>query len=337
ISGVMFFPLTGKKHVEIWSAGQIFDLAEIPTVEKREGEAFRILQLSDIQTWSIASDNRAAYALIERLVEETRPDLIVTVGDNVSGATTRFLLKKLVSVLDSFEIPWTVVYGNHDDEIPMTTLNWQSDQIMAAEYSLFQKGPSNLYGSGNHVINVTENGVPVQTLFFLDNGRYIEYGDGSVQEVYMGYEQMAWYRWNVEGIARSTGGVVPSMVFSHFAMPEFRDALEQLADYDADSGIYTVPEAYGFGEAAYLPSTAPVNSGFFDLCRELGSTNYLFCGHDHENNASITYAGITMTYGQKTGPSPRPWNDAKAYGGTLITIGNADMDYAVEITHVVPE
>lgn len=36
ISAVLFFPLTGKKHTEIWSADQKFDLEKIQTVKKRE-------------------------------------------------------------------------------------------------------------------------------------------------------------------------------------------------------------------------------------------------------------------------------------------------------------
>ena len=78
------------------------------------------------------------------------------------------------------------MFGNHDSEIPMTTLNWQGDQLLKSEYCLFQKGPSNLYGCGNYAVNITEKGEPIYTLFLLDNGRYYEYEDGSKREIYMG-------------------------------------------------------------------------------------------------------------------------------------------------------
>lgn len=236
--------------------------------------------------------------------------------------------------MDSFELPWTVVFGNHDDEIPMTTLNWQGDQYMESEYCLFQKGPSNLYGCGNYAVNITENGSPVYTLFMFDNGRYTEYDDGSTKEIYMGYEQIAWYEWNVKGIAAAAGKTVPSMVFSHFAQPEFKEALEQYAVYHEADGSYTVPEAYGFGSCDYLPGCAPVKSGFFDKCRELGTT-HMICGHDHENNAVITYEGVTMAYGMKTGPSPAPWNFAEETGGTLVTIHTEGSNAAASVEHVV--
>lgn len=335
VVGVLFFPLKGEKHVEIWSAKQPFDAGKIQTVEKKPDEPFNMLLLTDIQTWASPSDNKKAYEQIRTLVAQTNPDLILTVGDNVSGGTTRFLVKELIEVMDSLETPWAVVFGNHDDEIPMTPLNWQGDQYMKSKYCLFQKGPSNLYGCGNYVINITENGKPVQSLFMFDNGRYMEYDDGTVKEVYMGYEQIAWYEWNVKGIAAAAGHVVPSMTFSHFALPQFRQAVEEYGVHDEETGSYTIPAQYGYGKCAYLPGAPLVDSGFFDKCKELGSTRYIFCGHDHENNASVTYDGITMTYGLKTGPSPKPWNSAEKTGGTLITLGNADSNYAVQVSNIV--
>lgn len=184
--------------------GDPFDIADIQTVSK-DREDFKILLFTDTQLWMNPKDNQACYEQMKKLVEKTKPDMLTTVGDNISGVTSRFLLKKLVQVMDSFELPWTVVFGNHDNEIPMTTLNWQGDQFLKSEYCLFQKGPSNLYGCGNYVINITENGSPVYTLFMLDNGRYTEYDDGSTREIYMGHEQIAWYEWNVKGIAAAAG------------------------------------------------------------------------------------------------------------------------------------
>lgn len=334
IAAVLFFPLTGEKHVEVWSSGQEFDISTIQTVEKDPNEDFKILVFVDTQLWMDPSDNNACYEQMRALVEKTQPDMLATVGDNISGVTSRFLLKDFIEVMDSFELPWTVVFGNHDDEIPMTTLNWQGDQYMESEYCLFQKGPSNLYGCGNYAVNITENGSPVYTLFMFDNGRYTEYDDGSTKEIYMGYEQIAWYEWNVKGIAAAAGKTVPSMVFSHFAQPEFKEALEQYAVYHEADGSYTVPEAYGFGSCDYLPGCAPVKSGFFDKCRELGTT-HMICGHDHENNAVITYEGVTLAYGMKTGPSPAPWNFAEETGGTLVTLHTEGSNAAASVEHVV--
>lgn len=335
IAGVLFFPLKGEKHTEVWSSGQEFDISKIQTVEKTPDKDFKILLITDSQLWSNPKDNKACLEQIKALVKKTQPDMLATVGDNVSGVFSRFLVKDFIEVMDSFALPWTVVFGNHDNEIPMTTLNWQGDQFLKSEYCLFQKGPSNLYGCGNYAVNIVENGNPVYTLFMFDNGRYTEYDDGSTKEIYMGYEQIAWYEWNVKGIADFAGEIIPSMTFSHFAQPEFKEAVEQYAVKNED-GSYTIKEEYGFGKCAYLPSCAPVKSGFFEKCKELGTT-HMICGHDHENNAVVTYEKITMAYGMKTGPSPAPWNDAEQTGGSIITIHTENGIAFAGIEHIITD
>lgn len=336
IAGVLFFPLNGKEHTQIWSVSDEFDISSIQTVEKSADKEFKIMLVTDIQLWTNPVDNNKAYEQVKALVEKTNPDLIVTLGDNVSGVTARFDLPKFIKLMDSFKILWAPVFGNHDNEIPMNSLNWQGDKYEESEYCLFKKGPSNLYGCGNYVVNITENGKPIQSLYLFDNGRYNEYDDGSTKEIYMGYEQITWYEWNVNGINESAGNIVPSMTFSHFAQPEMREAVEKYGVKNDDES-YTIPVEYGYGKCTYLPGTAPVKSGFLDKCKELGSTKYVFCGHDHENDASITVDGITYTYGLKTGPSPAPWNFAEHTGATVVTIGNAENNYAVSMENVVME
>ena len=141
---------------------------------------------------------------MDALVEKTQPDLITLPGDNLSAMSSRFSINNFIKHMESYGIPWAPVFGNHDNEIPSNTLNWQADKYMAAEHCLMQKGPSNLYGCGNYVINITEKGEPIYTLFMFDNGRYLEYLDEETnepytKEIYMGYEQIAWYEWNVKG------------------------------------------------------------------------------------------------------------------------------------------
>lgn len=335
VVAVLFFPLLGKKHTQIWSAGDTFSIAKIQTVSKDRAD-FKILMFTDTQLWSDLTENKKCYEQMDALVEKTNPDLIVLPGDNLSAFASRFSINNFIKHMDSYQIPWAPVFGNHDSEIPTTSRNWQADKYMQSEYCLMEKGPSNLYGCGNYVLNITENGEPVYSLFLFDNGEYIKYDNGDTKEVYMGYEQIAWYEWNVKGIAAAASRTVPSMTFSHFAQPEFREAVEKLGVQNAD-GSYTIPEEYGFGYCDYLPGVSPVNSGFIDTAKELGSTKYVFCGHDHENNASVTYDGITYTYGLKTGPSPVPWNHAEETGGTLITVSGQGENQTVNIENIVIE
>lgn len=333
ILGVLFFPLAGKEHTEIWCKSDDFDISKIQTVEKERGD-FKILMFTDTQLWSNLGKNKECYEQMDALVEKTKPDMIALPGDNLSAMASRFSIDNFIKHMDSYKIPWAPVFGNHDAEISVNSKNWQGDKYEKSEYCLFEKGPSNLYGCGNYVINITEKGMPIYSVYMLDNGQYLKYDNGDKKEVYMGYEQIAWYEWNVLGINKAAGYTVPSMTFSHFAQPEFKEAVEKYG-VKADDDSYTIPTEYGSGYCQYLPCCAPVNSGFVEKCKELGSTKYIFCGHDHENNAIVTYDGITYTYGLKTGPSPVPWNFAKETGGTLITITGQNENQIVSIENIV--
>lgn len=294
--------------------------SEFKALEKQVGKDFKIMLFTDIQLWMNVSDDNSAFAMMDKLVEEENPDLIILPGDNVSGFTTKIYLNWLIKKMESYKIPWAPVYGNHDME-GTASIKWQSSRYEGAEYCLFDRGPEDLYGMGNYALNIVEDGNIINTLFFMDNGRYHKYANGVKKEVYIEEEQIAWYENTAKAIAQYQGEAVPSMVFSHTAMPEMREAVEKLCPQNPDDKFYYVPQELGFGYFAYLPGVAPINTGFIDRAKAVGLT-HVFCGHDHESNGSILYEGVRYTYGLKTGKSPKPWNDAKSYGATIIEIGD---------------
>lgn len=324
---IVFCPRRGADETYIWAVSDDYSSENAASLEKTAGEDFTILLFTDIQLWTLVSDNRRAFAIMDELVERTDPDLIVLPGDNVSGISTDILTLQLVSKMESYGVPWAPVFGNHDAE-GNATLEWQGDRFEEAEHCLFDRGPTDLYGVGNYFVNIFEDGTPIYSLCFMDNGRYIDYGDRTA-ETYVDYAQIAWYKWNIEGLNAEFGTSVPSMSFSHFAFPEMREAVEKYGIL-SDDGRYVIPEDIGQGSCAYLPGAAPVNSGFFETAKASGLTHAFF-GHDHENDARITVDGVTLSYGLKTGPSPRPWNSAKEYGGTVITIGDGGVSVRNEV------
>lgn len=324
---IVFCPRRGADETYIWAVSDDYSSGNAASLEKTAGEDFTILLFTDIQLWTLVSDNRRAFAIMDELVERTDPDLIVLPGDNVSGISTDILTLQLVSKMESYGVPWAPVFGNHDAE-GNATLEWQGDRFEEAEHCLFDRGPTDLYGVGNYFVNIFEDGTPIYSLCFMDNGRYIDYGDRTA-ETYVDYAQIAWYKWNIEGLNAEFGTSVPSMSFSHFAFPEMREAVEKYGIL-SDDGRYVIPEDMGEGSCAYLPGAAPVNSGFFETAKASGLTHAFF-GHDHENDARITVDGVTLSYGLKTGPSPRPWNSAKEYGGTVIAIGDGGVSVRNEV------
>lgn len=334
-AGAVCFPKFGAKRYDLWSPEDKYTAeTAAATLSKPKGKDFKILQISDTQLFTSGEENKAAMDLVKKLAEENQPDLIVTVGDNISGFFTKFILADFIEGMDSLGIPWAPVFGNHDGE-GLADLAWQGEQFMKAKNCVYQPGPSNVSGEGNYIVNIEEEGKIIQSLFLLDSHNKVEYEKGRKDYAYIEQDQINWYEWAVKGVSELTygtytpeeGKVVPSMAFFHIALPEFQTALEPYLD---ENGVGKVPAELGSGEIRERICCPPYNSGFFSVMKELGSTKDVFVGHDHANDAIVTYDGIRMVYGVKTGPSPHQWNDAVAYGGTLITIKDGTNNVEVE-------
>lgn len=334
-AGIVCFPKFGAKRFDLWSPSDSYSVDSAAAVlEKKAGQDFKILQISDTQLFTSGKENKAAMDMVKKLVEEQKPDLVVTVGDNVSGFFTKFGIKQFIEGMEALGVPWAPTFGNHDGE-GQADLAWQGEQFMKAKNCLYRPGPSNVSGEGNYIIHVTENGKIIQSLFLLDSHNKYEYKKGGKDYAYIEQDQINWYRWAVKGVSQlnygsydpAEGKVVPSMAFFHIALPEMQTALEPYLD---ENGLGKVPEELGSGEIRERICCPPYNSGFFTAMKEMGSTKDVFIGHDHANDAIVTYDGIRMVYGVKTGPSPHQWNDAVAYGGTLITLQDGTNQVRVD-------
>ena len=118
------------------------------------------------------------------LIRRTGPDLIVLTGDSVfpffpkSGTmNNRKQAEKLLAFLDGFQIPYTLVFGNHDCEMGSTCNKEQLAEIFTTgKYAVFTKGryehsPQNpITGVGNFVVDLTDDqGKLLLPLILLDS------------------------------------------------------------------------------------------------------------------------------------------------------------------------
>lgn len=286
---------------------------------------FTILQLADTQLSNPTDKGLApAFELIEKLVKNSNPDLIALTGDNTEGSKSDKVLAKLIPFLDSLDVPYAAVFGNHDPE--GTTKKKLSDLYLSGKNSLFQKGPSNIHGMGNYQVNLIQNDSVKYSFYMLDSNRYRSYTTsqkrsslwGGKNYDYIYPDQIAWYAYNVKKTADLNGAVVPSLAFFHIAIPEFRlyaDAPE--SDILIEQSKDGEPVCNGY-----------VNTGLFDVMKELGSTKGAFIGHDHINNYVFRHEGIILGYGLKTGKTS--YYDEDLQGGTLITLSNDFTEIEVE-------
>lgn len=309
-----------------WSAEDEFTSDSYIELEKAVGEDFVVLNLADVQV-----DDSEIYdtlgeesmALIATLIEDKDPDLITLSGDNAWG-TMAYL--ELIELVDSYDIPWAAVMGNHDGQGCISEF-WAAYHLAEAENSLFEFGPKGM-GYGNYLINITENGNIVHSIYMMDTHNNRDYEING--EIVNGYDhlwedQMDWYEWCVKGTNALAGKTVESTVIMHIPVYEYFDAWYAVSsDVDDANGVLgTIDPAYADiaqGRRGEYGGHPPVNNGFFTLCKKLGSTKNMIVGHDHDDDYSILYEGIRLTYSVKVGRGCYYTEDMM--GGTTLTINS---------------
>ena len=287
------------------------------TLDVPEDADFSILQLTDTHLSAFGNMDRHL-KFIAGTVEAARPDLIVLTGDMFEMAS-RKTADRLFSLIDRFGIPWTYIFGNHD-EGGLLTAGAILDSLKAnSQNCLFRNVPDDVYGDSNFAIHLNRNGVLFRQLLFMDSNRY------QLSE-YVGYDyvkpdQIDWYARMVDYARGLAGGrLVPSVLFLHIPLPEWMDAWRAVLRGDRDAQLIS-------GALRETISAPTVNSGLFDRILEKGATDAVCAGHDHMNDFVIRYKGVYLAYGVHSAALSYHLDDL--LGGRLITI-RADNSLAFE-------
>lgn len=311
------------------------------TLQIPEDRTFRILQLTDLHLGFgplSGKKDKLALEAVEKIIEKSKPDLLVLTGDSVfpflpraGTLNNRKQAKKLMAFLDGFEIPYTLVFGNHDCEMGSTCKKEELAELYKeGQYCIFSEGRKDLTGVGNFLIELVDaSGNVLLPLVLLDSNMY---GDGGW--FFSGFDcihedQVDWCMERLNRL-KQVNPYIKAMAFFHMPLREFKEAYEKMKLGDKSviyqHGSIAEKDEY-FGISKY-------EGTFFDRAVENGVIKWMFCGHDHMNTLSLIYKGIQMTYGMSIdflGYS----GIQKSYiqrGGTLIT---RKADGTVDI-HMVP-
>ena len=288
----------------------------------------KVVQLTDIHLgggWMSAKKDLMALNAVASIINAEKPDFIVISGDmafpvpfvagtfnNKSGA------KVLAELMETLGVYWTVTFGNHDTE----AYSYFSREDITEFYSqyphcLLREGAENVDGYGNQVFNVVNSdGLITRSIFTIDSHSYV---DGDILGLMWKYDnihenQIEWYRSVIEEnnknnmfkmLSSSSSQSmknnirllkVPSTVFLHIPLNEYKDAWDEYAA-NGYADTENVKLVYGeVGESAPYVYPGVHGDEFFETMLELGSTDTVFCGHDHLNNFALNYKGINLCY-----------------------------------------
>ena len=271
-----------------------------PTQQRFDGR----LTSSLASYWAADKKNEHCYDYLSEIIGATKPDLIIITGDILYGEfdDNGQNLLEFVSFMESFNIPWAPVFGNHDNE-SYKGIDWQCEQLEAAENCLFLQ--RDLTGNGNYTVGIEQGGRLTRVFFMLDsNGCTAAEGVNSHTKTTAGFgeDQISWYTSLATEIASLSPVTRLSMAF-HIQLEVFRNAFLKYSV----GGSYTntfIDRVDGRDEADFGYIGAGIKNAWdsdytvWNSIKALGFDS-VFVGHEHSNSASITYDGVRLQYGMK--------------------------------------
>ena len=264
---------------------------------------------------------------VSELVNRSHPDLITFTGDMTTD-DDREIYRLLAEYIDSFDIPWAPVLGNHDNQLGDAEAHAIGEILASQKNCLFDAGDPDL-GCGNYTVGVQLDGVAAMGLIFMDtHDSFRVQLDGRDRHSWgeVTKPQEAWYKEQIAGMKKE--GFDSSLLFVHVPLYQYTEAAEEFFTCDLEScreAYFDYPEsciknreAFRFGVNYEGPSAPIRDNGFFDTLVSEDHTRHVLCGHNHVNTTSVDYKGVRLTYGVKTGAGS--YHRGHLNGGTVLEI-----------------
>ena len=304
---------------------------------------FKILAIADAQDTD--TPQKETIDMLTNALDETKPDLVVFLGDNIAGwwkgvdkAKTEKAIDNIIKPVDERGIPFAIVFGNHDHEgLADDNNKMTEEEAKAFQLACYQKYKTCLAVAGEDLTGYCNYNLTIQSgtsdkdvfnLWLMDSNPYAEEGGyGYVQP-----DQTEWYiRKSNELKEQNSGTPLPSLLFQHIPVPEVYELADELdkKEKGAVKGQtaltnkkyyktnYKVTQG-GFEEG---PCSAGVAHNQFETWKQQGDIIGAFFGHDHPNDYLGTIDGIQLCAVPATGYYSYGWN----HGARTITLDENDL------------
>ena len=281
---------------------------------------FKVMHITDVHIGggflSKGYDEKALNA-VALMVTKEKPDLVIVTGDvafpvpYTAGTFNNYSgIKAFGNLMETLGVYWDVTFGNHDSE----AYSYFDREDVAAlygsgefEHCLFQAGPKDVDGYGNHIIEVkNSDGIITQAMILIDSQAYIK--DNIIESIKGTYDnihlnQVEWYEDEINRMNSENRNIdekaetVATHAFFHIPLVEMDDAWNEFKENG-----YKDTDNFEYVEGLIGETGRQVCCGFgedalFEKMLELKSTKAIHNGHDHVNSTTFKYKGITFSYG----------------------------------------
>lgn len=298
------------------------------TLRFKEDGTFKICVFSDVHAAEELSDQTVK--ALEAVLEAEKPDFVLFNGDLTTNPETLEQVKanaeKMTKYCVEHRIPWSHVYGNHDDEgrVPLVK---QQKVYEAIEYCVSKAGDKELPGVGNYVLPIlrSDSDEIAFNIWALDSHSSLsslhKELNAQVDAVtkhtypeshyaYVPFEQIRWYYNTSEALEEYNGKKIPAVMCFHIPVPEFHVVADNLKKLGAT------------GDAREGVCSPELNTGMFMAAYERGDVKMFVSGHDHVNDFCGEYCGIKLAYDGSIGF--QIYHDDRTMGCRVIEINQDD-------------
>lgn len=323
----------------VFAGAASVDTTTAPLSFNSDGK-FKIMHVTDTH---LSDDNsRDSLALIALACDIEKPDLVVVGGDNAAADTleeTKALIKPLMELFDSRNIPTAVTFGNHDAERGTYTREELMEYYNTFSCSISIDDGDVMTGCGTYNIPLlsSDKETTAFNIWIFDSGDYDDEGHyANVSE-----DQAQWYKDKSAELERANGKKINSLAFQHIIVPEIYDALEEVKIrlpysykriYETGKYYRFDPNNKNYGTLHEPPCCGYYNHGQFETMVERGDVLAMFTGHDHSNAFGVQWKGIDIVNSLST----RYQGDAYStqYGYRIVELDEKDTSsYKTRVVH----
>ena len=267
--------------------------------------------------WAADRFDDLCFNYLDEIIAAANPDFIIITGDLVHGMydDKGTSLLALIEYMESKKIPWSPIFGNHDNESAMGA-DWQCEQFKKAEYCLFEQ--RTLSGNCNYSVGIAQGGELLRVFYMLDtnavdspseaslaNGHTIsDYCGAKPDQIAWCVEQATTVKKYVPKVDISIACHIQPKVFEEAYFVKYGWSL-QVNKPNINIDLYEGKEEGDFGYIGkQLIGGWDHDKAFFNTMKGLGLDS-IFVGHVHYNTASVVYEGVRLHYGVKSGEHDR--------------------------------
>ena len=260
-----------------------------PTLQFNKKEQLKIVQFTDVHyKYDDQKNSQIALDRINQILDKEHPDVAIFTGDVVVSNDAYKGWDIVLDLCIKRNIPYGVVFGNHDDEYDHTRIELY-DYVAAKKGCLMPVRQGETLDDYVLTVKSSKDGnKDAALLYCIDSHSYTSIPSAPGYD-WIKFNQIDWYRkQSMQFTNRNNGTPLPALAFFHIALPEYKDAIME------EKNVFFGTR----GEGVCCPT---VNSGFFTSVKECGDIMGIFVGHDHDNDYAIMYKDVLLAYGRYTG------------------------------------